>query len=429
MSEPSLSALGDESATRAEPRTANAGFGGPWGALGLMTFMPGVSFYLFACVHLRGGALAVPSVALFRELPLPTLRVTVFFIAWLVLQVVLDLSLPGKPRSGLPQPDGRVLSYKLNGLASLGVSLALLAAGYVSGALPLGALWDERGPLLAVSTIATFALTAILYVLGLASPYREKRTGHRISDFFLGTALNPRLGNFDLKFFFESKIGMTTWIVMTLGTIPAAIDRHGTIDPSLAFVCAFQLVYVVDFYVFEEAMLTTWDINHENFGFMLAFAFLVWMPFNFSLQSEYLVDHHPELPAWALAAVALLNVAGYVVFRTSNLQKHKFRTDPETRIWGKKPAFITTGRGSRLLTSGWWGLARHANYFGDFAMAVAWSLMTGFSRITPYFYVLYFAPLLVHRERRDYAACKEKYGADWEEYCRRVPYRIIPGVY
>ncbi|MEX1364721.1 MAG: hypothetical protein AB1Z98_16460 [Nannocystaceae bacterium] len=47
----------------------------------------------------------------------------------------------------------------------------------------------------------------------------------------------------------------------------------------------------------------------------------------------------------------------------------------------------------------------------------------------PYFYVLYFVPLLLDRERRDHAMCQRKFGEDWDRYCQEVPYRIIPGVY
>jgi len=31
--------------------------------------------------------------------------------------------------------------------------------------------------------------------------------------------------------------------------------------------------------------------------------------------------------------------------------------------------------------------------------------------------------------RRDDAKCRAKYGADWEAYCGKVPWRILPGVY
>ena len=36
-----------------------------------------------------------------------------------------------------------------------------------------------------------------------------------------------------------------------------------------------------------------------------------------------------------------------------------------------------------------------------------------------YFYIAYFVVLLVHRQRRDDHACKQKYGEDWEKVSRR----------
>jgi protein-S-isoprenylcysteine O-methyltransferase Ste14 len=62
-------------------------------------------------------------------------------------------------------------------------------------------------------------------------------------------------------------------------------------------------------------------------------------------------------------------------------------------------------------------------------MALAWCLTCGVSHIVPYFYFIYFTPLLLDRERRDDAHCARKYGDDWKAYSKRVPYRLIPYVY
>ena len=80
-------------------------------------------------------------------------------------------------------------------------------------------------------------------------------------------------------------------------------------------------------------------------------------------------------------------------------------------------------------------------------MALAWSLPTGFDTPVTYFYVIYFAMLLIHRQRRDDEKCEKKYalfltrcralisfimcryGKDWHRYQKLVPYRIIPYVY
>jgi hypothetical protein len=42
-------------------------------------------------------------------------------------------------------------------------------------------------------------------------------------------------------------------------------------------------------------------------------------------------------------------------------------------------------------------------------MALAWCLPTGFDTPVTYFYVIYFAALLIHRQRRDDEKCENKY--------------------
>jgi protein-S-isoprenylcysteine O-methyltransferase Ste14 len=197
----------------------------------------------------------------------------------------------------------------------------------------------------------------------------------------------------------------------------------------MLLVNAFQFFYVADYFFHEEAILTTWDIRHERFGWMLCWGCLVWVPFTFSIQAYYLVTHAHDLPAAATAGIVALNLVGYAVFRSANLQKHRFRRDPSRPVWGRPPEYIRTGSGALLLTSGWWGLARHFNYFGDLLMGLAWCLPAGFAHPLPYFYIVYFLILLIHRERRDHAMCRQKYGRDWEAYCRKVRWRIVPGLY
>ena len=55
--------------------------------------------------------------------------------------------------------------------------------------------------------------------------------------------------------------------------------------------------------------------------------------------------------------------------------------------------------------------------------------MKGYAIPITYFFLVYFAVLLVHRERRDEEKCHRKYGKDWEKYCGQVKSRIIPGIY
>jgi len=60
--------------------------------------------------------------------------------------------------------------------------------------------------------------------------------------------------------------------------------------------------------------------------------------------------------------------------------------------------------------------------------SLAWCLPTGFNTPITYFYLAFFVVLLLHRQMRDDEACREKYGKDWDKYCKLVPYKIIPYV-
>jgi len=166
----------------------------------------------------------------------------------------------------------------------------------------------------------------------------------------------------------------------------------------------------------------------DGFGFMLCFGDLAWVPFTYSIQARYLVENDPHLSYTALAAILAVHVCGYTIFRGANSQKDAFRRDPSHPSVSHLK-YLQTKRGTKLMTSGWWGKARKINYTGDYIMGVSWCLVCGFGSIVPYFYAVYFAILLIHRATRDDHFCKEKYGEDWNAYKKEVPYMFVPGVF
>jgi len=406
-------------------------FGGPAGALVLTVILPLIPLYLHAALFAHGGALFVPRGLddVRALLPSPTGRALAIYGAWLALQAVLAVAAPGKIVEGALLRDGTRLPYKLNGLVAFVVSVGAVVGLLAGGVVRATTVVDELGPIITTATLMIAALSVVFYVWGRRRGARERSTGNAIYDFFMGTVLNPRVGLFDFKFFFESRMGMASWGALAVILPWAQWEQTGAISTAMAVVSACQVWYVTDFFVFESNLLSMLDIVYENFGFMLAFGCVVWIPFTFALQQQFLLVHPHALPSWAAVGIVAMHLAGYVVFRDSNLQKQRFRRDPSQPVWGRPPRALDTKRGTRLLLSGWWGLSRHANYFGDLTMALSWCLTCGFSSVVPYFYFIYFAPLLVNRERRDHALCKEKYGDDWDEYCRRVPWRIVPFVY
>lgn len=416
----------------ATPQRKELEFGGIPGALLLMLGLPLVVILLLSlCRQGNPSLLSFPS-------PLPALRdlweprASGLYLLWFFVQALFYLLPVGKVVEGLPLVDGRRLKYRLNGFFAFVLTSAVLGAALLWG-LQLHYLFDHFLQLAVAAMVFAAVLSVYLYARAQKAPRDElspASCGNAIYDFFIGRELNPRIGSFDLKYFCELRPGLMGWVVINLAMLLAEMKEQDRATPSLAMVLvnSFQLLYVIDALWNEEALLTTMDIVHDGFGFMLAFGDLVWVPFTYSLQAFYLVRHPHEL-SWPLATLIIaLKLCGYIIFRCANSQKNAFRKNPtDPKLAHLKTIHTSTGK--NLLVSGWWGFVRHPNYLGDLIMALAWSLPCGFKHALPYFYVVYFAMLLVHREARDEQLCRRKYGLAWERYCQCVPYRLLPGVY
>ncbi|KAI8466239.1 MAG: sterol reductase [Monoraphidium minutum] len=379
--------------------------------------------------------------------PLYTHAAMAAVAGWFGLVLLLHVLLPGRRAQGVVLPDGSRLTYKLNALP---VFLLTYGSALVLGDFGLGLLdltWPAANfvPLLTAAILFSSALAVCAYTCSFL-PSRSGPaaggprllaahgdSGYPAYDFWMGRELNPRWlrGAVDVKEFCELYPGMIGWALLNLSLAARQAAGHGGVGAGMLLVNAFQLWYVADGLANEKSILTTMDITTDGFGFMLAFGDLCWVPFTFCTQARFLADHPQPLGAAGVAAVLAVQGAGYFIFRGANGQKDAFRRDP------KGPAVrhlrsMATARGTRLITSGWWGAARHINYLGDWIMGLAWCLpcgAAGAAAVVPYFYCLYFAALLLHRERRDEAACAAKYGADWRRYCALVPWRIVPRVY
>ena len=432
-----MTSIGDQQSSQDpndEPQVTETayGFNATYGLFPIV--LPLLVYYLWICNEFYGGALVLPTSweearAFVAHVQAPTWRALALYAGWFGFQALLQIVAPGKWVKGAELEDGSRLPYKMNGWSSWWITLATVGLLVGTGVLPATILHDEFGPLLTVVNLFCYGLTAYLYVLGKRRPQGEKIRGNVFYDYFMGTALNPRNGTFDWKLFCEARPGLILWVLINFSMAAAQYQAIGTVTTPMILVCAFQFWYILDYYYHEEAILSTWDIRHERFGWMLVWGDLLWVPFTYTLQAMYLLHHPFEIGLWETMGLVTLNFLGYTIFRGANIQKHRFRKDPEAPIFGRPPEVIRTARGPLLLASGWWGMARHINYFGDLLMALTWCMCTGFSHIVPYFYIIYFTILLVHRERRDNAFCAQKYGADWAAYCEKVPYRIIPGIY
>jgi hypothetical protein len=395
----------------------------------MLVCLPALVVYANIALKHYDGAMVLPDAAFLAHIAAPSAVALLFYAGWFGLQVLLSVVLPGRMEAGVPLENGESLPYKLNGLAVFVVTLLLAVGLCATDVVRPTYLYDELESIVLTANLYALAVCCGMYVIGRSQASAGEKLRNPLEAYVMGATLNPRTGSFDWKFFCESRPGMILWLLVNGSCAAAQHAQHGAVSNAMWLVCLFQAFYVADYFVNEEAILTTWDIRHEPFGFMLCWGVLVWIPFTFSFQALYLVGHPDALSPLAATLICALNFTGYAIFRGANLQKHKFRKYDSTRIWGKPAEFIATARGTKLLISGFWGISRHSNYLGDLMMGLAWCLTTGSSRILAYFYFIYFVILLVHRERRDNDHCARKYGADWDAYTARVRWRILPFVY
>ena len=62
-------------------------------------------------------------------------------------------------------------------------------------------------------------------------------------------------------------------------------------------------------------------------------------------------------------------------------------------------------------------------------MAISYCMPTGLHSVLGWAYFAYLFTLLVHRAHRDNMHCAQKYKESWKEYCKKVPYTLIPYIY
>ena len=310
----------------------------------------------------------------------------------------------------------------------------------------LGRIATLRGPLLTCAVIFSDALSVCVYVAAFATKTTHRMSGNHLYDFFMGASLNPRIGSLDIKMWAEVRVSWITLFLLTLSEAAKQVEVKGSLSWPLAFMVLAHWLYANACCKGEELIVPTWDIFYEKYGWMLCYWNLCGVPFMYSFNSAFLNQHAGPVDTPIMLVVALFTalLCAYYVFDTANAQKNIYRQQLrgayKKRPWyifpqfsymscGPTPKHIKTKAGSPLLVDGWYKYARKVHYTADASMAMMWGLSCGVSHFLPYFYFVFFSSMITHRALRDNEKCARKYGDDWVEYCRQVPYVLIPGVW
>ncbi|XP_041919175.1 delta(14)-sterol reductase TM7SF2 [Alosa sapidissima] len=370
--------------------------------------------------------------ALLGDTNMPLWDWTILFVVliYTVLQGTLYYLPFGPVELGGKGSNGKVLKYNCNSLHAFVVSSAVLV-GMWSGCVFQACLITNRIYSLMYACYVVSLLMAIVVYLHSCKQQTSNeihtKTG-LLREFSLGKEISPRIAGIDMKQFFMVRIGFMGWGIVMICYLLAEIERDGLVSLPMLLVVIFQLLYIVEFFIDEASVLPTREFTNEGIGFLMIHGEYIYLPFCSSIPAFFLF-HRPlqiNLPTGIL--ICLLYGVGLVIYHFSNEQKGRFRKDPSDPAISSLKT-ISSPTGQNLLVSGWFGWVRHPNYLGDILMTWAWTLPCGFSSVLPYIPAVLCTNILRERANEIEEACQEKHGEAWQEYCRCVPYQLLPYIY
>jgi len=374
--------------------------------------------------------------------------------SFMVFEIVLMCFYPGKRFEGNPTATGHIPVYNANGVECYLITIITLFALNHYDIFDPADVYDKMPQILSSMNLFALAFCAFLMFKGLYFPSTKDSgsNGSVIVDYFWGTELYPRLlaGWVDVKQWTNCRTGMMFWQVGIICYAFAQLKKEGFVSSSMLVSVLVQSVYIFKFFLWETGYFKSMDIQHDRAGYYICWGCLVWVPSVYTIHTYYMVEHAKD--GMLSVPTALFWLVGGLVSIYINYDCDKQRQDfrqfnGKQKIWGKAPTFIEAKytpsdgkeRTSLLLTSGYFGMSQKFQYIPEIMAAVFWCCptipamvysgeFTFFQCALPAFYPIYLTILLFDRAWRDDARCAAKYTVYWEEYCQRVPYKVIPGV-
>lgn len=379
--------------------------------------------------------------------PVPTLEAVKFLLTFAGTALALDFAIPGPTEDGIETQTGHMPKYVNNGVGHCVVFSALFLAGsnFGLGLYDFGVFYDVFPGCIATLNIFGVVLAAFLQYKGLHFPSTADSgtTGSFLADFAWGTELYPKIFGVDIKRYVNCRFSMTFWQLAGLSFAYKSFTLHGEIDWGLTLSAVSQYLYLFKFFMWEIGYLRSIDIIVDRAGWEIQWGCLVFVPSVYTFCTRILVRSPSQLELPVAAAIFACGFAGVILNYLADEQRQQFRASGGTmKIFGRDPVFVTARytvikdglpkpRTSLLLASGFWGPARHFHYIFELMAAYSWCLLANpfVNGALPMLYCTFLTILLLDRAKRDEGKCLKKYGEDFKEYMRLVPYLVIPGVY
>jgi len=361
-----------------------------------------------------------------------SIMVLIFFLLW----GYLSLKLFPKNFTGPKNVDGSEPKYNNNGFEFWIASMVVV--------IFICLKWKSIPEKFAenfIPIIITFNIFGLLFVLYLF--FRDRKDYHdkendNYSDlfkFYRGLKFHPTIGGVDVKQLTNCRFGMISWQIIILFFAFYSYYTAG-FNVAIWVTVILQTIYIAKFFFWETGYFNTLDITLDRGGYYICWGCLVFVPAFYTFTTYYLINHPTNVSLLLGLAILFLGIWFTYMNYAVDAEKESFKKNNDVLMNGKKPEFIEAKyekegeiKKSKLLTSGWWGVSRHMNYTFEIGLSGCWSLVAYQLGAIPFAYLGYITLLLLHRIYRDEDKCKKKYGTDWDKYCDKIKYRLIPGIY
>lgn len=374
-------------------------------------------------------------------IPPPTWTAFGLMVAWSFFQGLLMKCLPGPIYHAPVTPAGEVPEFHDNGKLSWLITHALwLILGPLTGIIPFEKLFDHFGSLIVTNNLFGVPFTLFLYWKGKTYPSSRdaKWMNSFLFDIFHGVELHPRLFGLSLKQLLNCRISMMGWSIIFLSFAQAQYVKFGELSSGMFVSTALLVLYLAKFFWWETGYFTSIDVAHDRCGYYIVWGLLTWVPVTYCAPAYGLVENPAHWPiSISVLAMFVGLVSLWINWDADHQRQYVREKKGKCLVWGQAPKLIvakytpTDGveRSSLLLYSGYWGISRHFHYVPELVLALMISLPAGLQNLLPMIYFIFLFCLLVDRASRDDDKCRKKYGPYWVEYCKHVPYKIVPFLY
>ncbi|CAH8434083.1 unnamed protein product [Heterobilharzia americana] len=200
--------------------------------------------------------------------------------------------------------------------------------------------------LLTSACVASFVISLMAFFASRTVVRHTRQSAAKPSNVFVdlwyGRYSRPQWFGIDWKMIII-RSGLTALPLIDMVYIFGQYDKYERISPALAAHALMHALWVLDFFIFEDAFAHTYEAQSVTFGSSFVVGQLVALPFTYSITSSFLssrpdVGRLPSSPSkrscnpytTGISVIAFL--MGLWIHRGSNNQKDRFRRDPTTHL-------------------------------------------------------------------------------------------------